>query len=151
MSKSNDATSTPPIALRPVREGLLTREDAKPGEPLALRASRCERCDLVAFPYRTTCEQCFESTDNIALSTRATLIAHTEVIHPPPDALVEVPYGVGLVRFPEGISILGLLDDALRKNPEVGAEVESYAYEAFPGGLTYAYRRPVSVKEGSVI
>ena len=33
------------------------------------------------------------------------------------------------------------LISALRQNPEIGAEVESYACEAFPGGLTYAYRR----------
>ena len=125
----------------PVQAGLLARDDAIPGEILALLASRCDDCNLVAFPKRSTCEQCGKDTSQIELSTRATLIAHTEVIHPPPDALVEVPYGVGLVRFPEGISILGLLDDGLRQSASIGVEVETFAYEAYEGGLTYGYRR----------
>jgi uncharacterized OB-fold protein len=127
--------------LTPVHPDLLARNDALPGEVLALRASRCSDCNLVAFPTRQTCEQCGTTPVEIELSTRATLIAHTEVIHPPPDALVEVPYGVGLVRFPEGISILGLLEDGLRQTAEIGLEVETFAHEAFEGGLTYGYRR----------
>ena len=127
--------------LQPVRAGLLAFDTAPPGSTTALLASRCEACDLVAFPKREHCERCGGDVEPIALSTRATLIAHTEVIHPPPDAKVEVPYGVGLARFPEGISILGLLDDALRQEVTVGIEVETFAHEAFEGGLTYGYRR----------
>jgi uncharacterized OB-fold protein len=140
MSESN-APSSDTVGLTPVHPDLLARNDATPGEVLALKASRCSACNLVAFPKRETCEQCGEPPIEIELSTRATLIAHTEVIHPPPDALVEVPYGVGLVRFPEGISILGLLDDSLRQSAEIGVEVETFAHEAFEGGLTYGYRR----------
>ena len=134
-------SETAPSPLQPVRAGLLADDAASPGSTTALLASRCEACDLVAFPRRDHCERCGDGVESIRLSTRATLIAHTEVIHPPPDAKVEVPYGVGLVRFPEGISILGLLDDALRQDVTVGIEVETFAHEAFEGGLTYGYRR----------
>ena len=41
-----------------VREGLLARADVQPGEVVALRASRCVPCGLVAFPEREHCEGC---------------------------------------------------------------------------------------------
>ncbi len=122
-----------------VREGLLA-PDSRPDQRVALRASRCGTCGLVAFPKRETCEACAATTAEIALSTRATLSAHTEVIHPPPDSKVPVPYGVGLATFPEGIAILGLLADELRHAARIGIAVETFAYEAFPGHLTYGFR-----------
>lgn len=122
-----------------VRAGLLA-PDARPDQKVALRASRCPACGLVAFPMREVCEACSAPTTEIALSTRAVLAAHTEVIHPPPDSKVPVPYGVGLVTFPEGIAILGLLDDELRQTARIGSAVETFAYEAFPGHLTYGFR-----------
>jgi uncharacterized OB-fold protein len=123
-----------------VREGLLATDDPTPGNTVALRASRCAACSLVAFPARTHCEGCGKEAEPIDLSTRATLSAHTEVIHPPPDAKVEVPYGVGLATFPEGVSIMGLLDDELRQTAKIGAAIETFAYEAYPGTVTYGYR-----------
>lgn len=126
--------------LEVVREGLLEEAVPTPGKTVALRASRCGACSLVAFPARSHCEGCGEEVDAIALSTRATLDAHTEVIHPPPDARVEVPYGVGLAVFPEGIAIVGLLDDELRQHARIGAAIETFAYEAYPGHITYGYR-----------
>jgi uncharacterized OB-fold protein len=68
-----------------------------------------------------------------------TVVSVTRVIHPPPDALVPVPYGVGFVSFPEGLSVLGLLDGAHLDFFAPGVAVGVIAYEAFEGRLTYAF------------
>ena len=131
-------------SLRPVRDELFLRDTYHAGDVVGLRASRCRTCGLVAFPLRSHCEDCASEAEAIELSSRAKLRVATEVIHPPPDAEVPVPYGVGLVEFPEGLSILGLLDDALRAAPAIDGEVECYAVEFVEGQMTYGFRRPAS-------
>ena len=128
--------------LTPVRNDLFLRNAYLAGDVVQLAASRCPACGLVAFPARDTCEACATPTEPIGLSSRATLRVATEVIHPPPDAEVPVPYGVGLIEFPEGISLLGLLDDDLRKAPAIDQEVECHAIEFVEGEVTYGFRRP---------
>lgn len=128
----------------PVREGLLHGGPFRPMELVALRASRCRDCGAVGFPARSACEACQAEVEEIALSQKAILEAQTEVIHPPPDAQIPVPYGVGLVRFPEGVSIMGLLDDDLRQTDAIGSEVESFVLGFGESEVTYAFRRVAS-------
>jgi uncharacterized OB-fold protein len=61
------------------------------------------------------------------------------VLHPPPGGLVEVPYLVGVARFPEGISILGVVTGASQTPPQ-GTPVDTVAMALPNGRLTYAFR-----------
>jgi uncharacterized OB-fold protein len=53
---------------------------------------------------------------------RGSLAGATKVLHPPPGALVEAPYAVGVAEFDCGISVIGLLLDL--DPTELGQAVE---------------------------
>lgn len=111
-----------------------------PGAPNRLRASRCTSCDRVEFPVAERCPACGGEAAPVALSGEARLGPRTAVLHAPPDALVEVPYVVGVAEFPEGISVLGLVDTPGLEAAATGDAIETIAYEAAPGLVTYAFR-----------
>lgn len=108
------------------------------GSPIHLLASRCDGCSRVHFPARPECPACGGSTCATPLQNQAELGGCTAVLHPPPGALVEVPYLVGVARFPEGISIMGLVV-GVSETPPPGSAVRTVA-TALPGGhLAYAF------------
>jgi uncharacterized OB-fold protein len=74
------------------------------------------------------------------------LVSATEVIHPPPDSLVPVPYGIGFVSFPEGLSVLGLLEQPVDAYAP-GCPIEVVLKEAYAGTLTYAFAHSHSEPE----
>jgi uncharacterized OB-fold protein len=73
------------------------------------------------------------------LHDNATLGTCTAVLHAPPGALVEVPYMVGVARFPEGISIMGVVVGVTQTPPQ-GTPLEIVAMALPDGRLTYAFR-----------
>lgn len=115
-------------------------DDPVPGAPNRLRASRCSLCCRVEFPRADRCPACGAAADAIGLSGEARLGPRTAVLHAPPDALVEVPYVIGIAEFPEGISVLGLVDAPGLDAAATGDVVDTIAYEAAPGFVTYAFR-----------
>lgn len=112
--------------------------DLLPGAPASLAASRCGVCSLAFFPARSECERCGAGTVALELR-RGELVAVTEVIHPPPDAELAVPYSVGFVAFDEGLAVLGLLEAKSRHLLTPGDRVEVVMTDAVPGVLTYAF------------
>ncbi len=81
-----------------------------PGGDAVLVASRCAACGHVAFPALETCPGCCGSEPGeITLGPTGTLRLFTVVRHPVPGSAVAAPYGVGLVEFPPGIRVLGVL------------------------------------------
>lgn len=113
-------------------------DGAAVGDRLHLAASRCAECERVDFPRRDTCPACLSPTSDATLS-EGTLSGFTSVLHPPPGAEVETPYHIGVVAFPEGISVLGqLLVDSL-DDVAIGDRAEVVATEV-EGTVTYAFR-----------
>ncbi len=92
----------------PVRDGLFV--DA---EVPRLLVSQCVSCGKVHFPRSETCPYCAgEGTEPKELTGPGVLWAHTSITAAPPGYLGEVPYGVGVVEFDEGIRIISRLSES---------------------------------------
>ena len=143
----------PDRAERPIAEGLYTW----PSESPQLIASRCERCDEVAFPAQQSCPACTsESVEEILLSRRGELWTWTIQRFPPPhpyigDPKAFEPFGVGYVELPEGVRVEGRLTtsspDELRIGQTMELVVEKFAEgEGGESLMTFAFA-PVPEQE----
>jgi uncharacterized protein len=91
-----------------VREGLVRQ-----GDPPALLANRCTVCGNHLFPRADTCTYCAApDPEPVELSGPTTLWAWTAVTAPPPGYRGDVPYGIGVAEFPEGIRVIGRLTES---------------------------------------
>lgn len=77
--------------------------------PVRLRASRCLQCQRWEFPALAYCPGCGGQVADDLLSTAATVVGMTAVLHAPPGAEIETPYTVALAAFVEGIVIMGVV------------------------------------------
>jgi uncharacterized OB-fold protein len=120
---SERATSSSRV---PIAEGLYTWPSDEP----RLIASRCERCDEVAFPAQRSCPACTsESVGEILLSRRGELWTWTIQRFPPPppyagDPKRFTPFGVGYVELPEGIRVESRLTTANPDELHIGQAME---------------------------
>jgi uncharacterized OB-fold protein len=102
----------------PVAKGLFTW----PSDDPRFIASRCKACGEVFFPSSDHCANpnCGNSeVEEILLSKKGKLYSFTIQYYQPPKPFVPanpfVPFGIGLVEFPEGVRICGQMVDC---NPE---------------------------------
>lgn len=123
---------------RPVDE--LMWEPGAPGEVAPLRAASCDECGRVTFPSPAQCPVCASATTSIPLGPHAQLGHATAVLHEPPGTRVPVPYVVGVARFDEGVSVLGLVvvDDLQHLAP--GDDIDVVVHSPTPELVTYAFR-----------
>jgi len=113
----------------PVIEGLFTW----PSDDPRIIVSRCKKCRTVSFPKapfceNPDCEKVRENIEEIELSKRGTLYSYTHQIYPPPLPFryePAEPYPIGMVDFPEGIRIWGIIVKMEKENLEIGMEVET--------------------------
>lgn len=111
-----------------------------PGENARLRASHCLGCGRWEFPRRDYCPGCGgRDVHEQPLGPMAHVVGTSAVLHPPPGSLVEAPYTVALAAFPEGISILGVVQDRSFDDVALGADVVATTVE-LDGRLGYQYR-----------
>lgn len=110
-----------------------------PGQAVALRASTCSGCGRAEFPPRAACPACGSAAALTELPTAGRLCAFTSVLHPPPGALVEVPYHVGVAELGGVLRVLGLLDGPAAALA-VGLTVETVAHRVSGDLVTYAFR-----------
>jgi uncharacterized OB-fold protein len=108
------------------------------GQPTQLAASRCPHCARVQFPSTASCPACSLPSDDLWLAGPAKLVFATKILAEPPDSLVAAPYGVGVAEFPEGIRVIGLLDDP---PPAVGDAVVPVVHQPAVNLVTFAFRR----------
>ena len=87
-----------------------------PSDDPRLIATKCKSCGHCAFPKTFTCgnPNCKnKDVEDILLSKRGKLWSwSTQYYKPPPPFIVPepyVPFAVGLVEFPEGIKVLGIV------------------------------------------
>jgi len=125
-------------ALRNVNPDLFAGP-ADVGQPVHLRASRCGDCGRTEFPALHRCPACGGAATDVELPLDGVLRGHTAVLHPPPGALVEPPYRIGVVELGGAIRILGLIESG-PDDLTVGLPVETVAASPAEGLLSYAFR-----------
>jgi len=109
-------------------DGLIAAPEApEVGVVVRLAGARCPACQRVEFPVRSTCPGCSAAMEPTALSPTARIRAVTQVEHPPPGALIEVPYLVVMADLADGITVLGQLTGAVLDEVAVGDKVTSVA------------------------
>lgn len=125
----------------PVQEGLFTW----PSEQPKLIVSKCSQCSEIVFPKQSFCpECCTESMKEERLSVNGILKSFTGITAPPPHFKGEVPYTVGIVEFPEGIKIMGLITektvDRLSPGMEMEVIIDTSFFEEEKEYVTYKFR-----------
>ncbi len=112
----------------PVVEGYFTW----PSDDPRLIVTKCKSCGYCFFPKTSTCgnPNCKKKdVEAILLSKRGKLNSYTIQYYKPPEPFVApdpfVPYGIGLVEFPEGIRIMGQMTGCdPEKELKMGMDVE---------------------------
>jgi uncharacterized OB-fold protein len=107
---------------------------------VGLRTSCCPACQYPAFPAEVTCSRCGEPSAEVILEEAGTVLAVTTVRHQPPRALVEVPYEIAMVAYPNGLAIFGLVSKEAGGIGR-GDRVALAAVPMSDGRLTFGYRR----------
>lgn len=111
----------------PVIEGLFTW----PSDDPRLIISRCKKCGGASFPRAPFCPNpdCEKSRDNVEvveLSKRGKLYSYTYQIYAPPAPFKMEPfepYAIGMLDFPEGLRIYGII--TTMENLKIGMELET--------------------------
>jgi uncharacterized protein len=121
-----------------VRDGLF--RDGAPGRPTVLLAGRCTACGEHVFPRADTCPYCAAADpQEVELTGPGTLWAWTAVTAPPPGYEGEVPFGVGVVEFPEGIRVIGRLTENDPSSLRAGQSMALRTVPLHEDVLTYAF------------
>ena len=120
-----------------------------------LMSARCGSCGTTFFPgyheqHRPGCSR--EGVESILLGREGILASYTiQHYMPPAPFRVDreiVPYVIGLIEFPEGIQVAGILVDCPSEQLKLGMRVETttftmYQNEEKQDVVTWAFR-PVS-------
>ncbi|MFZ3372486.1 MAG: OB-fold domain-containing protein [Desulfitobacteriaceae bacterium] len=105
-----------------IKDGLFTWPDPDP----TLLVSKCTDCGTAAFPTQDYCPKCCNSNvETVRLNKRGRLHTFTSIRNQSPESKIAVPYGVGIVEFPEKIRIMGLLTTEKVEKLSHGMEMET--------------------------
>ncbi len=86
---------------------------------------RCESCDAVCLPPRTTCPACAEpALVDESLSETATVVSFTEIHVTIPQFSDEAPYTVVVTAFEEGVRLTGQLRSDGETDIKQGEQVQ---------------------------
>lgn len=114
--------------MEPIKPGLIYITGEKPG----LTVGKCTECGDVVFPKQDFCPTCCtETMQEMSLNGEGELYAFTTVRNRPPECKINVPYGVGIVQFPEGVRIMGLLTEPDVTKLSVGQKAKIVIEEAY--------------------
>ena len=117
-----------------------------------LQSAKCNSCGTYFFPashhqHRPGCSR--EGVENVFLSKKGKLATYTVQYYmcPPPFKTTGdiTPYGIGMVEFPEGISVTGILTETDLNALKIGLDMETTTYtlykdEAGNDVVTWAFR-----------
>ncbi len=105
-----------------------------------LMSARCNSCGAFFFPmyheqHKPGCSR--EGIERILLSKQGKLASYTiQYYMPPPPFKTDreiTPYMVGLVEFPEGIQIAGIVVDCLSSELKMGMVMETTTFTLYHG------------------
>jgi uncharacterized protein len=114
--------------VKAIKEGLFDWQSDQPG----VLVSKCTDCGTLVFPIQTNCPDCCTNTAvKTKIGNRAKLHAFTGVRNPVPDGKAPIPYTVGIVDFPEGIRMMGVLTEENVNSLQVGMDVEVVMEKSF--------------------
>jgi uncharacterized OB-fold protein len=103
-----------------------------------LQSAKCNSCGTYFFPashhqHRPGCSR--EGVENVFLSKRGKLATYTVQYYmcPPPFKTAGdiTPYGVGMVEFPEGISVAGIIAESDLNALKIGLDMETTTYTLY--------------------
>ena len=121
-------------------------------EGVRLQSAKCNSCGTYFFPashhqHRPGCSR--EGVENVFLSKRGKLATYTVQYYmcPPPFKTTGdiTPYGIGMVEFPEGISVTGIITETDLNTLKIGLNMETTTYtlykdEAGNDVVTWAFK-----------
>jgi len=129
----------------PIVEDLFTYDD----DPRII-ANRCKKCGTISFPklpfcQNPDCEKVRENIEEIQLSKRGKLWTYSYQNYSPPPPFKKEPFepfGIGMVDFPEGLRVVGML--TMSENLKIGMEVETTVGRLYEDGekeyITYMFK-----------
>jgi uncharacterized OB-fold protein len=103
-----------------------------------LRSAKCNSCGTYFFPeyhaqHRPGCSR--EGVENVLLSKVGKLASYTvQYYMPPPPFKTQgdiTPYAIGMVEFPEGIQVTGIMVGCKPNDLKIGAKVETTTYTLY--------------------
>ena len=103
-----------------------------------LQSAKCNSCGTYFFPashhqHRPGCSR--EGVENVFLSRRGKLATYTVQYYmcPPPFKTAGdiTPYGIGMVEFPEGISVAGIITETDLNALKIGLDMETTTYTLY--------------------
>jgi len=117
-----------------------------------IRSAKCNSCGTYFFPeyhaqHRPGCSR--EGVEKVLLSNKGKLASYTVQYYPCPPPFKTAgsitPYGIGLVEFPEGIQVAGLIMESKLDSLKLGQSVETIAYTLYKNDegqdvVTWAFR-----------
>ena len=107
-------------------------------EGVRLQSAKCNSCGTYFFPashhqHRPGCSR--EGVENVFLSRRGKLATYTVQYYmcPPPFKTAGdiTPYGIGMVEFPEGISVTGIITETDLNALKIGLDMETTTYTLY--------------------
>ncbi len=105
---------------------------------------RCAGCGEPAVPPKAFCPRCHGGVwERLPLGGEGEVASFTVIRVPPARLLAEAPYAIVIVRFPEGVQLLGRLDGVPIEALRVGLPVRlvpSRDPSANPPVVTFAPR-----------
>ena len=112
-------------------EGLFT--PTEPGVDGQIIATHCRSCGDYFFPRSFTCHnpECEEKdVEDVPLSPTGIVDTYSDMSYPPPPPYVVkkedwAPTPVVSVKMPEGIHIIGMMDDCTPEEVSIGMEVQT--------------------------
>jgi uncharacterized OB-fold protein len=103
-----------------------------------LQSAKCNSCGTYFFPashhqHRPGCSR--EGVENVFLSKRGKLATYTVQYYmcPPPFKTAGdiTPYGIGMVEFPEGISVAGIIAETDLNALKTGLDMETTTFSLY--------------------
>ncbi|MCH6575573.1 MAG: OB-fold domain-containing protein, partial [Bacteroidetes bacterium] len=86
-------------------------------------AGKCKKCGKYTFPKYLACPFCFsDEIEEAPLSKTGKLHSFTMVRRSMPE--FRVPYGLGLVDFPEGVRVMAQIDNDYIEGLELDSDME---------------------------
>lgn len=117
-----------------------------------IKSAKCNSCGTYFFPashhqHRPGCSR--QGVEDVLLNKKGKLASYTIQYYmcPPPFKTMGdiTPYGIGLVNFPEGIAVAGLITDSDLNALKIGLDMETTTYTLYKDEegndiVTWAFR-----------